>query len=54
MDNDNRVNAQLNVSILQEITFPISPDEIFFNDSNGHGFHFLKCYYSNLLTIHVQ
>ncbi len=54
MDNDNRVNAQLNASILVEITFLISPYEIFLNDSNGHGFHFFNCYYSNIWIIHVQ
>ncbi len=54
MDNDNRVNARLNASILVEITFPISPYEIFKNESNGHGFSYLKIYYFNLSIIHVQ
>lgn len=54
MDSDNRVNARLNASISVEITFLISPYDIFKNDSNGHGFHFLKCYYFNLQIIHVQ
>ncbi len=54
MHNDNRVNAGLNASISVEITFLISPYEIFKNDSNGHGFHFLKCYYSNIWIVHVQ
>jgi len=26
----------------------------FFNDSNGHGYYFFKCYYFNFWIIHVQ
>jgi len=48
------MNGQLNVFILVEITFLISPYKIFLNDSNRHGFYFFKCYYLNLWIIHVQ
>ncbi len=48
------MNTWLNVSILAKITFYISPYNIFLNDSNGHGFYFLKCYYFNIWIIHVQ
>jgi len=28
--------------------------QFFLNDSNVHGYYFLKCYYSNIWIIHVQ
>jgi hypothetical protein len=33
---------------------PYKSIQFFLNDPNGHGCYFLKCYYYNLWTIHVQ
>jgi hypothetical protein len=43
-----KVDASYGGSISVEITLPISPYKIFLNDSNGHGYYFLKYYYSNI------
>jgi len=41
----NGVDASYSGSILTKITILTSPYNIFLNDSNEHGYYFLKCYY---------
>jgi len=41
-----QVNERLNVSILVEITFSISPYKVFKNNSNGH-----DCYVKKIVII---